>query len=312
MITGKSWLVIASRGVAEAGQAVDVLGDHRATEQRTDVDPELRHDWRAHRHVAQWRKVIRDSESPFARRADVVLPEDVEHRGTGEAGVGGRRDQGERQPGKHQAAEPFEQALGGRGVTRAGEPTKPVDRELIVEHLDHEQPEHERRHRVEDEGGERRPTVEQRAGGRTAEATPLSTPIVNQMMAAPAAGKSKQPYCFEVNEGKLFAFAGLWDRWKDPSGLWIKSCSILTTTPNAVISAVHDRMPVILDPEAYDLWLDPGMANVEAVSEMLKPYDARTMRCYPVSTRVNHVANDDPECSARVELTATQTGLFSC
>ena len=71
-------------------------------------------------------------------------------------------------------------------------------------------------------------------------------------------GKAKQPYCFEVNDGELFAFAGLWDRWKDPSGNWIKACSILTTTPNAVTSAVHDRMPVILDPDSYDLWLDPG------------------------------------------------------
>ena len=111
-------------------------------------------------------------------------------------------------------------------------------------------------------------------------------------------GKAKQPYCFEVNDGELFAFAGIWDRWKDPSGNWVKTCSILTTTPNAVTSAVHDRMPVILDPDSYDLWLDPGMKDVSAVSELLKPYDARLMRCYPVSTRVNHVANDDEECSA--------------
>jgi putative SOS response-associated peptidase YedK len=72
-------------------------------------------------------------------------------------------------------------------------------------------------------------------------------------------GKTKQPYCFEVNDGELFAFAGLWDRWKDISGQWVKSCSILTTTPNAVTSVVHDRMPVILDRESYDMWLDPGM-----------------------------------------------------
>ena len=68
----------------------------------------------------------------------------------------------------------------------------------------------------------------------------------------------QQPYCFEVNGGELFAFAGLWDRWKDPSGNWVKTCSILTTTPNTVTSPVHDRMPVILDPDSYDLWLDPG------------------------------------------------------
>ena len=124
-------------------------------------------------------------------------------------------------------------------------------------------------------------------------------------------GKTKQPYCFEVNDGELFAFAGLWDRWKDPSGQWVKSCSILTTTPNAVTSTVHDRMPVILDRADYDLWLDPGVTNVEAVSEMLKPYDPRMMRCYPVSTRVNHVANDDEGCSTPVELAPVQDQLFS-
>ena len=123
-------------------------------------------------------------------------------------------------------------------------------------------------------------------------------------------GKLKQPYCFEVNDGKLFAFAGLWDRWKDLSGQWIRTCSILTTTPNAVTSAVHDRMPVILDTDSYDLWLDPGLHDVRVVSEMLKPYDAQVMRCYPVSSRVNRVANDDEGCSTPVELTEPQGGLF--
>jgi putative SOS response-associated peptidase YedK len=123
-------------------------------------------------------------------------------------------------------------------------------------------------------------------------------------------GKAKQPYCFEVNDGELFAFAGLWDRWKDPSGNWIKTCSILTTTPNAVTGSIHDRMPSILDPDTYDLWLDPGMHNMRAVSDMLKPYDAKLMRCYPVSSRVNSVGNDDPECSAPVELTEVQDHLF--
>jgi putative SOS response-associated peptidase YedK len=124
-------------------------------------------------------------------------------------------------------------------------------------------------------------------------------------------GKAKRPYCFEVNEGELFAFAGIWDRWRDPGGQWVKSCSILTTTPNAVTSAVHDRMPVILDPDSYDLWLDPGMTNVGAASELLKPYDARPMRCYSVSGRINSVANDDEACSAPVELAQVQDRLFS-
>jgi putative SOS response-associated peptidase YedK len=124
-------------------------------------------------------------------------------------------------------------------------------------------------------------------------------------------GKAKQPYCFEVNEGELFAFAGLWDRWKDPSGQLVKSCSILTTTPNAVTQAVHDRMPVILDPDAYDLWLDPGMTDTGTASELLKPYDARLMRCFSVSTRINSVANDDEECCSPVEPTQIQNSLFS-
>jgi putative SOS response-associated peptidase YedK len=99
--------------------------------------------------------------------------------------------------------------------------------------------------------------------------------------------KAKQPFCFEVNEGKLFAFAGLWEHWKDPGGNWIRTCSILTTTPNTVTSAIHDRMQVILNPGDYDLWLDPGFADVAVVSELLKPYEARLMRSYPVSTRIN-------------------------
>ena len=113
-----------------------------------------------------------------------------------------------------------------------------------------------------------------------------------------------------MDEGALFAFAGLWDGWKDSSGQWVKTCSILTTTPNAVTSAVHDRTPVILEPDSYDVWLDPGMQNVTAISELLKPCDARQMRCYPVSSRVNHVANDDEECSRPMELGETQHRLF--
>jgi len=122
---------------------------------------------------------------------------------------------------------------------------------------------------------------------------------------------SKQPYCFELNNGELFGFAGLWDGWKDASGNWIKTCSILTTTPNAVTSSVHERMPVILHPDSYDLWLDPGMTDVQVVSELLKPYDAKAMGCYPVSTRINHVANDDAGCSAPVQLVQAQNRLFA-
>jgi putative SOS response-associated peptidase YedK len=122
---------------------------------------------------------------------------------------------------------------------------------------------------------------------------------------------SKQPFCFEVNDRELFAFAGLWDGWKNAEGHWIKTCTILTTTPNAVASAIHDRMPVILQQDNYDLWLDPGMNDVQVVSELLKPYDAKSMRSYPISTRINHVANDDEDSSQPVVLSDTQNRLFA-
>jgi putative SOS response-associated peptidase YedK len=70
-------------------------------------------------------------------------------------------------------------------------------------------------------------------------------------------------------------------------------------------------MPVILDPDGYDLWLDPGMNDVAAASELLKPFDARRMRCYPVSTRINDVTNDDEACTEPVQLGETQSQLFS-
>ncbi|HEY6302802.1 MAG TPA: SOS response-associated peptidase [Terriglobales bacterium] len=123
-------------------------------------------------------------------------------------------------------------------------------------------------------------------------------------------GKTKQPYCFEVNDGELFALAGLWERWKSPDGTWIRTCSILTTTANAVTSPIHDRMPVILDSSDDDLWLDPGMQDIAAASDMLEPYDAWQMRSYPVSSWINNALNDDEECARRVELSEIQEGLF--
>jgi putative SOS response-associated peptidase YedK len=125
-------------------------------------------------------------------------------------------------------------------------------------------------------------------------------------------GQDKQPFCFEVDNGELFAFAGLWDRWKDPNGQWIRSFSILTTTPNAITSQVHDRMPVILAKDDYDFWLDPGMTDAATVTGLLKPFDARLTRCYPVSSRVNQVQNDDVECSRAIQLeTPAQRQLFA-
>jgi putative SOS response-associated peptidase YedK len=125
-------------------------------------------------------------------------------------------------------------------------------------------------------------------------------------------GKTKQPYCLQVGDGELFAFAGLWDRWTSPQREVIESCTILTTAPNSLLSDIHDRMPVILRPLDYELWLDPAFKNIASVSEMLKPFEPALMRRYPVSTRVNHVLNDDAECAQPVEPDATpsQAQLF--
>ena len=90
------------------------------------------------------------------------------------------------------------------------------------------------------------------------------------------------------------------------------STVLLTTTPNAATSPVHDRMPVILDLDNYDLWLDPGMKDASAASEMLKPYDARLMRSYPVSTRINHVGNDDAECAVHPWMSRRLRQVSSC
>jgi len=68
---------------------------------------------------------------------------------------------------------------------------------------------------------------------------------------------------------------------------------------------------LVVDRESYDLWLDPGMTNVQVVSELLKPYAPRFMRCYAVSSRVNHVGNDDEECSRPAEITEAQNRLFA-
>jgi putative SOS response-associated peptidase YedK len=108
-------------------------------------------------------------------------------------------------------------------------------------------------------------------------------------------GKAKQPFNFSMHDDSIFAFAGIWDRWKNPQGEVIETCSIITTTPNALLIDIHDRMPVILPLKHYDLWLDPGFQKAEAVCDLLKPFDPALMRRYEVSNRVNLIKNDDPE-----------------
>ena len=123
--------------------------------------------------------------------------------------------------------------------------------------------------------------------------------------------KAKQAFYFGLQDDSLFAFAGLWDRWRGSDGTTLETCTILTTTPNQLLADVHDRMPVILPSTSYDLWLDPGFRDLAETTDMLRPFDAARMQRYPVGERVNSVANDGPECSEPIELSPpAQAGLF--
>jgi putative SOS response-associated peptidase YedK len=124
-------------------------------------------------------------------------------------------------------------------------------------------------------------------------------------------GSVKQPYCFEVGEGEVFALAGLWNEWTSPNGEVIESCTILTTEPNTLVSDLHNRMPVIVPPEKYGLWLDPDVTDFAKIRDILQPYEPTLMRRYPVSTKLNNARNDDAESASRISLkTSTQDRLF--
>jgi putative SOS response-associated peptidase YedK len=106
---------------------------------------------------------------------------------------------------------------------------------------------------------------------------------------------AKQPYYIRMKEGRPFAFAGLWESWKDDGGPEIRSCTILTTKPNALAAEIHDRMPVILPAGSYDAWLDPETGRDELYG-LLAPYPEDEMEAYPVSRFVNSPQNNDPRC----------------
>jgi putative SOS response-associated peptidase YedK len=108
-------------------------------------------------------------------------------------------------------------------------------------------------------------------------------------------GRRKQPWFIRMRDSRPFAFAGLWDRWQPPSGEPIETCTIVTTEANEVVGRVHGRMPVILSPAAYSLWLDPMCQDVEQAQAVLRPYAAEEMVAYPVGTQVNSPAHDSPD-----------------
>lgn len=115
-----------------------------------------------------------------------------------------------------------------------------------------------------------------------------------------AGQKVKQPYFIGVRDLPVFAFAGLWEHWTSPDGTPVETCTIITTDANELMRTVHTRMPVILDPADYDLWLDRDRHDPSEVLPLLKQFPARRMQLVPVSTLVNSPRNDRPECVARM------------
>jgi len=124
------------------------------------------------------------------------------------------------------------------------------------------------------------------------------------------AGKERQPYHFSMKDDALFAFAGLWDRWKSPTGQMLESCTILTTVPNGLLEDVHDRVPVILPSRHYQTWLTAPATEAQRLADLLLPFDANLMKRYAVSALVNKPQNEVPECAQEVSETAAAQAKF--
>ena len=106
---------------------------------------------------------------------------------------------------------------------------------------------------------------------------------------------------FLLKGGEPFAFAGLWDRWKKPDGQELRTYTIITTQANELIRLVHDRMPVILERNAEDNWLNPDWKDSQKLSELLKPFAPDQMESYYVSPMVNSPKNDLIQCIQPVD-----------
>lgn len=114
-------------------------------------------------------------------------------------------------------------------------------------------------------------------------------------------GKVKQPYYIHFSDNRTFAFAGLWECWAKEGEPPLESCAMLTTGPNAVMESIHQRMPAILSPKDYELWLDCGTQNPQPLFPLLQPYPSEGMEAFPISPLVNNPRNDSSLCIQRLE-----------
>ncbi len=106
---------------------------------------------------------------------------------------------------------------------------------------------------------------------------------------------SKTPMYITLKDDEPFAFAGLWDTWKNPDGEELRTCTIITTEPNSVVAPIHNRMPAILLPEAREVWLDPAVKDDELLTHLLAPYPPEAMTARAVSRLVNDPKHDSPD-----------------
>lgn len=106
----------------------------------------------------------------------------------------------------------------------------------------------------------------------------------------------KQPHHIRLKSGRPFGIAGLWDRWNKQHGEPIESCTILTTDANEPMMAIHERMPVVIPPESFGVWLNPAEHDVGKLTRLLRPFHPDEMTAYPVSTLVNNVKTDSVKC----------------
>ena len=110
--------------------------------------------------------------------------------------------------------------------------------------------------------------------------------------------KHKIPHFVRLKNQMPMPFAGIWDSWRAPDGQVVESCAILTTAANGAVGSIHERMPVILHPDEFGQWLDREQHDQATLMPLLAPYPSDCLEVYPVSTLVNSVANDQPECIA--------------
>ncbi|NBD26452.1 SOS response-associated peptidase [Paenibacillus glycinis] len=108
----------------------------------------------------------------------------------------------------------------------------------------------------------------------------------------------KQPMRIVKRDRKLFSMAGLYDTWTSPEGIKLSTCTILTTAPNALMEPIHNRMPVILQPEDEAAWLDRSLRDPVRLNRLLQPFPSELLEAYPVAGAVGNVAKDDESCIA--------------